>query len=169
MSNVTRQVARNHRGDLPDTPLFLQIGKRILHIGNVLGPSPHRQRALRQILRTEPIETLLQSETGEVQPKRETVRGVRDANYIDVPEGKVINLIDRLATYQRPDAAASMEASEHRAPRANTIPRPKPSLFDPRVSSARAAKQSLRKANRGAPTTRLKRTMYQTRKVRVPR
>ena len=38
-------------------------------------------------------------ETGEIL----TARGLRDVNYIEVPGGNVINLIDRLATYQRPD------------------------------------------------------------------
>ncbi len=59
---------------------------------------------------------VIDSETGEIQAKRETVRGLRDANYIEVPEGKVINLIDRLATYQRPD-----DAGKHGGKR----PRPK--------------------------------------------
>lgn len=38
-------------------------------------------------------------ETGEIV----TARGLRDVNYIEVPDGKVISIIDRLATYQRPD------------------------------------------------------------------
>lgn len=41
--------------------------------------------------------------TGEIHIERETVRGLRDVNYLEVPDGKVINLIDRLRSYQRPE------------------------------------------------------------------
>jgi hypothetical protein len=44
--------------------------------------------------------------SGEIRTERETVRGLRDVNYIDVPGGKVINLIDRLRSYQRPEGEA---------------------------------------------------------------
>ncbi len=46
----------------------------------------------------EPAHDVVDRESGEI-----TVAGTRDANYIPVPEGNVISLIDRIIGYQRPE------------------------------------------------------------------
>ena len=65
---------------------------------------------------------VIDQDTGEIQTERETIRGVRDVNYVEVPEGKVISIIDRLVTYQRPDDAGKHGGKRNPRPKCEHHP-----------------------------------------------
>lgn len=61
------------------------------------------KRVVRETTSRQIEEETVDHATGEIHVVSETVRGLRDVNYLEVPGGKVINLIDRLRSYQRPE------------------------------------------------------------------